>query len=62
MYKRQALELRFLVLTLATEREEVVRVVVELVVFIFAAVRGLFPEAVPCQHVFESKQDEVQQS
>jgi len=41
-----ALKLRFLVYTLTTKREEIVRIVVELVVFVFAAVRGLFPETV----------------
>ena len=45
-----ALELRFLVFTLTTESVEIVRIVVELVVFIFAAVRSLFPEAVACDH------------
>ena len=45
-----ALEFRFLVRTLATESVEIVRIVVELVVFIFAAVRGLFPETVACHH------------
>ena len=37
-------------LVLSTESVEIVRVVVECVVFIFAAVRGLFPEAVACHH------------
>ena len=45
-----ALELRFLVFTLTTKRVEIVRIVVELVVFVFAAVRGLFPETVACRH------------
>ena len=45
-----ALELRFLVRTLATESVEIVRIVVEFVVFIFAAIRGLFPETVACHH------------
>ena len=45
-----ALELRFLVYTLTTKREEIVRIVVEFVVFVFAAVRGLFPETVACHH------------
>ena len=51
-----ALELRFLVLTLTTESVEIVRIVVELVVFIFAAVRSLLPEAVPCHHTQVSLQ------
>ena len=45
-----ALELRFLVFTLTTQSVEIVRIVVERVVFIFAAVRGLFPETVACHH------------
>ena len=45
-----ALELRFLVFTLTTESVEIVRIVVELVVFVFAAVSGLFPETVACHH------------
>ena len=45
-----ALILRFLVFTLTTESVEIVRIVVELVVFIFAAVRSLFPETVACHH------------
>ena len=45
-----ALVLRFLVFTLTTKSVEIVRIVVELVVFIFAAVRGLFPETVACHH------------
>ena len=45
-----ALELRFLVFTLTAESVEIVRIVVERVVFISAAVRGLFPETVACHH------------
>ena len=44
-----ALEFRVL-LVLSTESVEIVRIVVERVVFISAAVRGLFPETVACHH------------
>ena len=44
-----ALILRFLVFTLTTQSVEIVRIVVEFVVFIFAAVRSLFPETVACR-------------
>ena len=37
-------------LVLSTESVEIVRIMVELVVFIFAAVRSLFPETVACHH------------
>ena len=47
-------------LVLSTESVEIVRIVVELVVFVFAAVRGLFPETVACHYESEDKQDEMQ--
>ena len=47
-------------LVLSTESVEIVRIVVELVVFIFAAVRGLFPETVAWHYESEEKQDDMQ--
>ena len=52
-----ALELRFLLFTLTTQSVEIVRIVVEFVVFIFAAIRGLFPETVACHHTQVSYTD-----
>ena len=45
-----ALILRFLVFTLATESVEIVSIVLEYVLFIFAAVCSLFPETAACHH------------
>ena len=50
MWLIRALELRFLVFTRATESVEIVRIVPERVVFVFAAVRGLFPDTVTCHY------------
>ena len=46
-----ALILRFLLFTLATESVEIVSIIVlEKILFIFAAVCSLFPETAACQH------------
>ena len=55
-----ALILRFLVFTLTTKSVEIVCIMFELIVFISAAVRSLFPETVAWHHESEEKQGEMQ--